>query len=137
MGTPATIAVELGSWEIAEDVSEWIELAAIIVIGIGVILASISAVRAALNTNIDDGLRTFRHQIAKGLLVGLDLLIAADIIRTVTLEPTIENVGVLALIVFVRTVLSWTLVIEHEHRWPWQSRTPPESLGTPDDDPVV
>lgn len=52
--------------------------------------------------------------------LGLDLLIAADIIRTVTLEPTLENVSALGVLVVVRTFLSWSLVVELEGRWPWQ-----------------
>jgi uncharacterized membrane protein len=54
------------------------------------------------------------------VLLGLDLLIAADIIRTVTLDPTLENVAALGLLVVVRTFLSWALVLEAEGRWPWQ-----------------
>ncbi len=54
------------------------------------------------------------------MLLGLDLLIAADIIRTVTLEPTLENVAALGLLVVVRTFLSWALVLEADGRWPWQ-----------------
>ncbi|MEA1902243.1 MAG: DUF1622 domain-containing protein [Actinomycetota bacterium] len=63
---------------------------------------------------------TFKRCMARGLLIGLDLLIAADIIKTVTLEATLENVGVLGLLVLIRTFLSWSLVLEVEGRWPWQ-----------------
>jgi uncharacterized membrane protein len=63
--------------------------------------------------------------MARGLLVGLDLLIAADIIKTVTLEATLENATVLAILVLLRTFLSWTLVLEVEERWPWQRRSAP------------
>jgi uncharacterized membrane protein len=58
--------------------------------------------------------------MANGLLVALDLLIAADIIKTVTFEATIENAFVLGLLVLIRTFLSWTLILEVEGRWPWQ-----------------
>jgi uncharacterized membrane protein len=54
------------------------------------------------------------------LLIGLDLLIAADIINTVVLEATLENVVVLGLLVLIRTFLSWSLVLELDGRWPWQ-----------------
>ena len=54
------------------------------------------------------------------MLVGLDLLIAADVIKTVVLEATLENAVVLGLLVLIRTFLSWTLVLEVEGRWPWQ-----------------
>lgn len=54
------------------------------------------------------------------ILIGLELLVAADIIRTVAVEPTLEGVAVLALIVIVRTFLSFSLEVELYGRWPWQ-----------------
>jgi uncharacterized membrane protein len=71
--------------------------------------------------------RDYRHRIARALLLGLELLVAADIIRTVALEPTLQNVVILGLLVLIRTVLSWGLVVEIEERWPWQAR--PEGAG--------
>jgi uncharacterized membrane protein len=62
----------------------------------------------------------FKRAFSHGVLLGLDVLIAADIIRTVTLEPTLENVAALGLLVVVRTFLAWALVLEAEGRWPWQ-----------------
>jgi uncharacterized membrane protein len=53
------------------------------------------------------------------LLLGLEFLVAADIIRTVALEPTMSNVLMLGLLVVVRTFLSWALVVEMDGRWPW------------------
>ena len=66
--------------------------------------------------------RDYRHRVARALLLGLELLVAADIIRTVALEPTLQNVIILGLLVLIRTVLSWGLVVEIEERWPWQRR---------------
>ena len=62
----------------------------------------------------------FRNRIGRALLLGLEILVAADIIRTVVLEPTLNNVVVLGLLVVIRTFLSWSLVLEIEERWPWQ-----------------
>jgi len=53
--------------------------------------------------------------------LGLEILVAADIIRTVVLEPTLANVLVLGLLVLIRTFLNWSLVLEIEERWPWQA----------------
>ena len=61
----------------------------------------------------------YRAQLGKALLLGLQLLVAADVVRTVALEPTLENVLVLGLLVLVRTFLSWSTVVEIEGRWPW------------------
>jgi uncharacterized membrane protein len=63
------------------------------------------------------------------LLLGLEILVAADIIRTVVLQPTASNVVVLGLLVLIRTFLSWSLVLEIEDRWPWQARL--RDNGTP------
>ena len=68
----------------------------------------------------------YRHTLARTLMLGLEILVAADIVRTVALEPTFENVGVLGLLVLIRIVLGWSLVVEIEGRWPWQPVRKPE-----------
>ena len=65
--------------------------------------------------------RSYRQDVARALMLGLEILVAADIIRTVALEPTLQNVLILGLLVVIRTFLSWGLVVEIEERWPWQS----------------
>ena len=112
----------LGDWEIARDISEWIEVIAIIVISLAVVVAIVSSIWVAVRTSAAAGQDTFKKEMSRGLLIGLDLLIAADIIRTVTLQPTLENVAALGLLVVVRTFLTWTLQLEAEGHWPWQSR---------------
>jgi len=64
--------------------------------------------------------RRLRQGLGRAILVGLELLVAADIIRTVAVDPTFQSVGVLGLIVVVRTFLSWSLEVEVNGRWPWQ-----------------
>ncbi|HEX6421248.1 MAG TPA: DUF1622 domain-containing protein, partial [Acidimicrobiales bacterium] len=73
--------------------------------------------------------RTARRSIGRSILLGLELLVAGDIIRTVVVDPTFESVGVLAVIVAIRTFLSFTLEVEITSRWPWQGDTasPPAS----------
>ncbi len=116
-----SIGPTVGSWEIAHDVSQWIEIAAVTVIAITVLVAIVVMVRCAVaGGDAAKSLWVFKQAFSRGVLLGLDLLIAADIIRTVTLEPTLENVAALGLLVVVRTFLSWALVLEAEGRWPWQ-----------------
>ena len=68
-----------------------------------------------------------RQTLGRSILTGLELLVAADIIRTVAVEPTMESVLVLGLIVIIRTFLSFSLEVEIEGHWPWQKvRTPAE-----------
>jgi uncharacterized membrane protein len=62
----------------------------------------------------------YRRRLARSLLVGLEILVAADIVRTVALQATLETIIELGLLVLIRTFLSWSLVIEMEGRWPWQ-----------------
>lgn len=62
----------------------------------------------------------FRQDIGRGILLGLEFLVAADIIRTVAVSPTLQSVLVLGMIVLIRTFLSMALEVELEGRWPWQ-----------------
>ena len=73
----------------------------------------------------------YKQRLGLALLLGLEILVAADIIRTVALEPSLTNVGVLALLVVIRTFLSWSLVVEIEHRWPWQPERSGDSNAEP------
>jgi uncharacterized membrane protein len=66
------------------------------------------------------GYNQYKETLDKALLLGLNVLVAADIVRTVALEPTITNILGLGLLVLVRTFVSWSLFVELEERWPWQ-----------------
>jgi len=69
--------------------------------------------------------RRYREGLGRAILLGLEFLVAADIIRTVTTTPTFRRVGVLAVVVLIRTFLSASLQLEIEGRWPWQRREAP------------
>jgi uncharacterized membrane protein len=101
------------------------ELLAVAIIVLVILFATVSYVLRIMVRQADTTTYTdFRHRIGRALLLGLEILVAADIIRTVVLEPTLNNVVVLGLLVLIRTFLSWSLVLEIEERWPWQpSRT--------------
>jgi uncharacterized membrane protein len=71
----------------------------------------------------------YKVQLGKALLLGLEFLVAADIVRTVALEPTLQNVMILGLLVLVCTFLSWSLVVEIEGRWPWQAQADTHGRG--------
>jgi uncharacterized membrane protein len=64
----------------------------------------------------------FRAALGRALLLGLEILVAADIVRTAALEPDLRNFEALGMLVVVRTFLSWSIVVEVEGRWPWQRR---------------
>jgi uncharacterized membrane protein len=65
----------------------------------------------------------FRRRLGRAILLGLEFLVAADIIRTVAVTPTAESVAVLAGIVLIRTFLSFSLQLEMTGAWPWQQRS--------------
>jgi uncharacterized membrane protein len=100
-------------------VGEIIDIIGVVAIVVGVLYALVdAAVRRIRRTG--PVYARFRRVLGRGILIGLELLVAADIIRTVAVTPTIESVTVLALIVVIRTFLSWSLEVEISGRWPWQ-----------------
>jgi uncharacterized membrane protein len=70
-----------------------------------------------------DRYRALRQRLGRAILLGLELLVAADIIRTVAVTPTFTSAGVLGIIVVIRTFLSFSLEVELEGRWPWQPKS--------------
>ncbi len=119
-------SLTIGDWQIAEDISRWIEIIAITVITIAVVAAFAAGARAVRPLGVREAVEQTKQIVGRGLLLGLDLLIAADVIRTVTLEPTLENVAALGLLVIVRTFLAWSLMVELHGHWPWQQRGGPQ-----------
>jgi uncharacterized membrane protein len=92
---------------------------AVIVTG-GVIAFGVAAAR--LSRRDADVYRRFRQQLGQTILLGLELLVAGDIVRTVAGSPSLTSVAILAAIVLIRTFLSFTLEVEITGRWPWQKR---------------
>jgi uncharacterized membrane protein len=113
---------------------EWaalgIEMLGALVIVVGVLRVAITrgTVRFLLKVDEPAAFDSYKHQIGRSLLLGLEFLVAGDVVRTVALEPTLVNVAVLGLLVLVRTFLAWTLSVEIEGRWPWQPRADAGSL---------
>jgi uncharacterized membrane protein len=72
----------------------------------------------------------YREDLGRSILLGLEVLVAADIVRSVALDPTLASLGVLAMIVAVRTFLSWSLSVELDGQWPWQRGPAKSERGT-------
>jgi uncharacterized membrane protein len=107
-----------------------IELLAVAIISVIILVATVLYVLRIVTARADaETYKNHRHGVARALLLGLEILVAADVIRTVALEPSLENVIVLGLLVLIRTFLGWSLVVEIEERWPWQSVRRSESSG--------
>lgn len=120
---------------------KWVEYASIAIEFVAVAIISIVVLVSTLRyiiTNLrshgtsDERYIAYRRSLAKVLLLGLEILVAADIVRTVALEPSFESVGVLGLLVLVRIVLGWSLTVEIEGKWPWQMYPAEESNGAVD-----
>ncbi|GAB3395296.1 DUF1622 domain-containing protein [Humibacter soli] len=106
---------------IIETTGKVIDIVGVAVIVIGAIAAALLTVPGLLGRRPDVYDR-FRIQLGRTILLGLELLVAADIIRTVAVTPTLESIAVLGGIVLIRTFLSWTLAVEITGAWPWQRR---------------
>ncbi|HSN69969.1 MAG TPA: DUF1622 domain-containing protein [Steroidobacteraceae bacterium] len=112
---------------------EVMELIGKVVDGVGVLIIVVGAVIATARflvhqrSDFSGAYRGYRQGLGRAILLGLELLVAGDIIRTVAVAPTLENVLILAVIVLIRTFLSMTLELEIEGRWPWKRAASPRS----------
>lgn len=98
-----------------------LEIAGVAIIVVGVAAATFSFLHGGLSTSgWPAAFNRYRANLGRGILLGLELLVAADIIATVVVRPSIESVAVLGLIVLIRTFLSISLEVEIEGRWPWR-----------------
>ena len=115
---------------VVEYVAVGIEVLAVVIIVAGIVVATKSFVESRRGPRIDpEAARAYRIRLGSALLLGLEILVAADVIRTVALDATLESVAVLGILVLIRTFLSWSLVVEIEGRWPWQKRPSAEVEG--------
>ncbi|WP_230532213.1 DUF1622 domain-containing protein [Microvirga roseola] len=98
-----------------------IEVAGTAVIVLGTIAATIFVLRQILQgTSREDAFHLYRSNVGRAILLGLEFLVAADIINTVAIEPTLQSVIILGGVVLIRTFLSFSLEVEIEGRWPWE-----------------
>ena len=114
----------MGFGTMIEAVGQFIDVAGVVAIVVGVLYAIVDASVRGLR-RISPVYERFRRVLGRAILLGLELLVAADIIKTVAVTPTLDSVLVLAIIVLIRTFLSWSLELEISGRWPWQKRAQP------------
>ncbi len=106
--------------ELIEYVALAIEILAVMIIVVAIIHAMLRyTFRSLAEPQEVDAYQQLKIHLGKALLLGLEILVAADVIRTVALEATLESVLILGLLVLIRTFLSWALIVEIEGRWPW------------------
>ncbi len=97
-----------------------LETIGVVAIVVGAAVATLLFFREGLSGSWDAAFRGYRANLGRGILLGLEFLVAADIIGTVAITPSFQSLGVLATIIAIRTVLSVALEVEIEGHWPWQ-----------------
>lgn len=103
-------------------VASGLELVGTVVIVLGAVY-SLVVLLNEIRRGDSDTYNNFRKNLGRSILLGLEFLVAGDIVGTVAIRPDFENLGALALIVIIRTFLSFTIEVELHGRWPWQTRT--------------
>ena len=107
------------------------ELAGVGILVLGSVIAFVRSIVSLIRLrDLQDAYSHLRLYLGRSIVLGLELLIAADIIRSVAISPTFESIGVLGLIVLVRTFLSWSLEVEINGEWPWQRSRLHEGAST-------
>ena len=104
-------------------ISQILEIVGISIIVLGSLYSTTHAVLfGAHEHGVHSVYKSLKQNIARSILLGLEFLIAGDIIQSVTLAPSFTTVGVLAIVVLIRTFLSWELTMEIDGKLPWQRR---------------
>lgn len=107
--------------EAMEHVAEFFEIIGALILLAGLVVATVLALRSLIRSrDAANAYRVLRQAFGGAILLGLEVLVAADLVRTVAVAPTLENVVTLGMIVLIRTVLSFSLEIEIEGVAPWR-----------------
>jgi len=110
--------------EIIRGVSDLMDALGVAVVSLGVLWGLVCFAKGLITQTADIAYKTFRIQIVRSLILGLEVLVAGDVIRTVAISPSLTSVAVLGAIVLIRCFLSWSLTLEIDGRWPWQPPRP-------------
>jgi uncharacterized membrane protein len=126
----------MGVTRTIEQIARGVEGLGIVTLVSGLVIALIRAANLLIHSRSGEGAyRTVRTVFGRSILLGLEFLVAADIIRTIAVEPSLENVGVLGLIVLIRTFLSFSLEVEIDGVWPWRRATLAQGPSLPSHSP--
>ena len=107
--------------EVISVVGYAIEGVGVLVVVLGSLVSSFVYISTFRQSADGQAYVIFRRQLGRSIILGLEFLIAGDIVRTVVVADTLENVAILGLIILIRSFLSVTLHLEVEGRWPWQA----------------
>lgn len=109
--------------ELLEKAGLIITVFAVLIIVIGFALAALRYFLRFKSQSTVQNFSSFKIELGRALLLGLEVLVLADVIDTITVESTYQSLAVLAFIVVLRTAVSWSLSLETEGHWPWQSES--------------
>lgn len=115
--------------EFVDGVGQVVDAAGVAVIVFGIVWATFEYLRQYRVKSSPPAYSVYRRSLGRAILLGLEILVAADIIRTVATEPTFSSLGVLGLLILIRTFLSVEIEMEIEGRWPWQGNRTRPGLG--------
>ena len=123
----------MGFEQTMDAIARSVEIIGIVTLVLGLAAALVRAglVLTSGQGGVEEAYRIVRTVFGRSILLGLEFLVAADIIRTVAVQPSLQNVAVLGLIVLIRTFLSFSLEVEIDGRWPWQHAVPGRAAPLP------
>jgi uncharacterized membrane protein len=122
----------MGFEEAMDAIARGVEILGILTLVLGLAVALVRAGLAlAGGRGGEEGYRIVRTVFGRSILLGLEFLVAGDIIRTVAVQPSLQNVAVLGLIVLIRTFLSFSLEVEIDGRWPWRRAGLEQAASSP------
>lgn len=97
-----------------------LELVGAAVLILGFILATKRWVQNIPRLGMRSAIHSYRQALGRSILIGLEILVAATIIKTISVDPSLQSMTYLAIMVIIRTIIGWTTVLEINGRWPWQ-----------------
>ena len=110
-----------------EAVTRWLEITGASALILGFVIRSVQVVPQVKRLGAMPAYKAYRQALGRVVLVGLEILVAATIIKTVTIDPTPASLGLLALMIAIRTTLGWTMVLEMTGWWPWRPKPATET----------
>lgn len=105
-----------------EVLAQWLEIVGAGALVLGFVIATVVWVRQLGTRGKLPAYERYRQALGRVVVIGLEILVAATIIKTITVDPTPRALGLLAVMIAIRTILSWTMVLEMTGRWPWQRK---------------
>ncbi len=106
--------------EVLKFITRGLEITGAGLLALGFVVATVRCIRQLIQHHTSSVVKKYRQALGRTALIGLEVLVAATILKTITAGETVESLSFLVIMVIIRTTLSWTIVLEMIGRWPWQ-----------------